>query len=154
MISRRRTREYLLQMLYARACTPTTFDRDIFFAAYFETEDAEMLDAKYLEILEEAIISHEAELLSIISLLAPKFEIATIPVIHVLILMIALAELLYAQKLSEVIPETVSINEAIELAKRFSDESGKMFINGTLSTFLKNREKMQRGEGVEHRIFG
>ena len=62
-----------------------------------------------------------------ISLLAPKFELPTIPVMHILILMIALTEILYAKELE--IPEAVSVNEAVELAKTFSDDQGRMFIN-------------------------
>jgi transcription termination factor NusB len=36
----------------------------------------------------------------------------------------------------------VSINEALELAKRFSDDQGRMFINGALSTFLKKKDTL------------
>ncbi len=121
MISRRRTREYLLQMLYARACTPSTFDRDIFFAAYFDEDYATVLDQKYIEEVASKLIDHEPDLLAIIVVLAPKFELSTLPVIHLLILMISLTEMLYA-KLEEDIPSIISVNEAIELAKRFSDD--------------------------------
>jgi N utilization substance protein B len=72
--------------------------------------------------------------------LAPKFEIDTLPVLHILILMISLTELIYWTW--EAIPESVSVNEAIELAKRFSDDQGKGFINWALSTFLKDRDKV------------
>lgn len=142
MISRRRTREYLLQKLYARACTPTTFDRDIFFAAYFTTEDAEILDKEYLEKMEDLLVSHQEKILSLITLLAPKFELQTLPTIHLIILMISLTEMLYLSSVLDPVPESVSVNEAIELAKRFSDAQGKGFINGTLSTFLKEKESL------------
>ncbi len=52
--------------------------------------------------------------------------------------MISLTEMVYWS--GEAIPPSVSVNEAIELTKRFSDDSGKMFINGALATFLKERE--------------
>lgn len=128
-------------MLYARACTPTTFDRDIFFGAYFDAEDKEALDPKYLEELESAIVTNEGNLLAIIAQLAPKFDLSTLPPIHTIILMISLTEMLYA-KLEEDIPANISVNEAIELAKRFSDAQGKGFINGALSTFLKKKDEI------------
>lgn len=140
MISRRRTREYLLQMLYARACTPTTFDRDIFFRSYFEEGDATVLDAAYIDAVEASLLENEDNLLAIIEWLAPKFELSTLPAIHLIILMISLTEILYIPATLEPIPESVSVNEAIELAKRFSDTQGKGFINGALSTFLKGKE--------------
>lgn len=66
--------------------------------------------------------------------------------------MIALSEMLYTKDLD--IPESVSVNEAIELAKRFSDDHGKGFINGSLSTFLREREKLlATKKEVDFRVF-
>jgi transcription termination factor NusB len=47
------------------------------------------------------------------------------------------------------------VNEAIELAKRFSDDQGKGLVNGALSTFLKDRDKIKLGakEGI-FKVFG
>jgi transcription antitermination protein NusB len=67
-------------------------------------------------------------------------------------LMIALTEILYAKNLD--IPEAVAVNEAIELAKRFSDDHGRIFINGALSTFLKERDAVILGtKPVDFRVF-
>jgi transcription antitermination protein NusB len=119
MMSRRQTREYLLQLLYARACVHTAFDRDIFFDAYFEETDRTNLDTIYVTTLETIIVREERTLIDIIASLAPKFEVGTLPMLHILILMIAIAEILHYD--TEEIPESVTINEAVELAKRFSD---------------------------------
>lgn len=140
MISRRRTREYLLQLLYARASLPTVFSRDIFCDSYYEDTDMSIIDIAYVNLLEWLIIEHERELLDIIFTLAPKFELETMPHIHILILMIALTEMLFVT--TETIPLSVSTNEAIELAKRFTDEQWKWFVNGALSTFLKDKDKI------------
>jgi N utilization substance protein B len=140
MISRRRTREYLLQLLYARASLPTVFSRDIFCDSYYEDTDMSIIDIAYVDLLEWLIIKHERELLDIIFALAPKFELETMPHIHILILMIALTEMLFVT--TETIPPSVSTNEAIELAKRFTDEQWKWFVNGALSTFLKDKDKI------------
>ena len=152
MISRRRSREFLLQSLYARTELGLQFDREVFQEAFFSGENAFEMEQVYLDKLESDIIQHEEKLLAIIAILAPKFDLGTLPVIHILILMIALAELLYNKDLD--IPESVTINEAIELAKKFSDDHGRVFINGALSTFLKDREKIQ-GEslGGTFRVF-
>ncbi|MBX9809459.1 hypothetical protein K2X92_03670 [Candidatus Gracilibacteria bacterium] len=139
MISRRQTREYLLQTLYARV-NLSPFDRDIFYGAYFLDEFSLSLDMNYLNTMESHIFANETKLIGLISLLAPRFDLETIPVIHTLILIIALTEMIYWE--GEAIPPSVSINEAIELSKRFSDEQGKTFINGSLSTFLKDREAL------------
>ncbi len=153
MISRRKTREYLLQLLYARASYTSSFDRDFFDSAFFEDTDRSIYDLAFVTKVEDAILLHERELLDIIAVLAPKFDLATMPSLHILILMIALSEMFgYAW---EEIPVSVSTNEAIELAKRFSDTDGKKFVNGALSTFLKDREKtiLAKKEGM-YKIFG
>lgn len=141
MISRRRSREFLLQMLYSRTNMGTDFSRTSFLEAYFQEESMDYLDTTYVDQMESFILSHEGELLSYIAQLAPKFELETMPSIHIIILMVALSEMLYFQEIDP-IPLAVSVNEAIELAKRFSDDHGKVFINGVLSTFLKDREKI------------
>ena len=152
MISRRGTREYLLQSLYARAHL-STYDRDIFLSSFFVDDNKIELDIGYLTAMEDLILTHERKLIDITAVLAPKFEIDTLPVLHILILMISLTELIYWTW--EAIPESVSVNEAIELAKRFSDDQGKGFINGALSTFLKDRDKAMTDakEGM-FKVFG
>ena len=152
MLSRRRSREFLLQSLYARSELGETFDRDIFTASFFSDENSFTLETGYVDLIEHSIFSHEKDLIEIIALLAPKFELSTIPVIHILILMITLSELLYASDLS--IPEAVAVNEAIELAKRFSDDQGRIFINGALSSFLKDKDNILTSlNPVEFRVF-
>ena len=151
MISRRQTREYLLQSLYARVHL-SPFDRDIFYSSFFSGGNVIELDTEYLDTMEWLILSNERKLIDITASLAPKFEIDTLPVLHILILMISLTELLYWTW--EAIPESVSVNEAVELAKRFSDDLGKWFINGALSTFLKEREMILLGtKECEYRLF-
>ncbi len=152
MLSRRRSREFLLQSLYARSELGPTYSRDAFMVSFFSEENSFELEGAYIDTLEIAVLSHENELIEIITLLAPKFELATIPVIHILILMITLSELLYAPDLA--IPEAVAVNEAIELTKRFSDDQGRMFINWALSTFLKDKENLLSNlKSIEFRVF-
>lgn len=140
MISRRKSREFLLQSLYSRHELKWAFDRASFVEAYFSGDNALELDTAYVDQMESTILEHETNLIGLVSLLAPRFDLATIPVMHIMIIMIALAEILYAKNLET--PDAVAVNEAIELAKRFSDDQGRMFINGALSTFLKKRETL------------
>lgn len=58
MISRRQTREYLLQTLYARV-NLSPFDRDIFYGAYFLGEHSLSLDMLYLNEMERILLEHE-----------------------------------------------------------------------------------------------
>lgn len=77
------------------------------------------------------IIEKEGELLTIIHKYAPKFDITTMPVGNLIPIMIASYEMLYLTL--DTIPEKVSINEAIELAKTFSDDTARTMVNGVLN---------------------
>jgi N utilization substance protein B len=151
MHSRRKSREFLLQSLYARATRGGEFERDEFIVSYFSWENKIDLEKSYVDAIETALLAHEKELLSIITGLSLKFELATLPVLHILIIMIALTEMRYAKDLA--IPEAVAVNEAIELAKRFSDDGGREFVNGVLSSYIKEPEK-QSEEVSDFRVFG
>ncbi len=56
------------------------------------------------------------------------------------ILRMAVCELLYEEE----IPEGVSLNEAVELAKTFSTEESARFINGVLGSMVKNLDEVRR----------
>jgi N utilization substance protein B len=45
--------------------------------------------------------------------------------------------------LTEEIPAKVSINEAVEMAKAFWDESAKKIVNGVLNNVYENQEEMK-----------
>lgn len=59
------------------------------------------------------------------------------PISNLLPIMIAAYEMLYLT--IDTIPEKVSINEAIELAKTFSDDNARTMVNGVLNA-LKNEK--------------
>ena len=82
----------------------------------------------------ETIDGHIAETSS-------AWDISRISKIDLAIMRLAVYEILYADK----IPEGISINEAVELAKAFSSEDAGKFVNGVLGKIVK---KLNEGEGV------
>lgn len=60
------------------------------------------------------------------------------PTVNILPIFIAAYEMLYVTV--DPIPEKVSIDEAIELAKKFSDEGAKMLVNGVLNSVKNEKE--------------
>ncbi|MBV9470617.1 MAG: hypothetical protein JOZ57_15365, partial [Abitibacteriaceae bacterium] len=58
-------------------------------------------------------------------------------------LRLALYEIIYRDD----IPQSVSINEAVELAKRYSTADSAKFINGILGSFV--RERGNSGKPIE-----
>jgi N utilization substance protein B len=74
------------------------------------------------------VIEHGAEIDARIKVLAQNWEFDRIAKIDLAILRIAIFEMMYRKD----IPPVVSINEAIDLSKQFSNADAKRFINGIL----------------------
>ena len=154
--SRRSTRAFLLQVLYSDIFVSESENNlTIFRETYRDESFYQNIDELYFSRMRENIHANIAPLMTIISEFAGKFDIERMPKIHVIILMIALSEMLYWNKNvpEDFIDEKISINEAIELAKRFSDDAGAKFINGALGNFIKNREAFQKNPVKNYQFF-
>jgi N utilization substance protein B len=69
-----------------------------------------------------------------------NWEFSRIAVIDKIVLRISICELLYFDD----IPPKVSINEAIEIARRYSTEKSDKFVNGVLDSVLDDLKKSGR----------
>ena len=76
--------------------------------------------------------SNKEELDAKITVLAKNWSIDRINLVNKSILRLALYELIYEKD----VPKAVVINEALELAKRYSDEESAKFINGVLGSVV------------------
>ena len=92
-------------------------------------EDQAFIDAALVSTLE-----HQAEYNDIIRELSPTRALERIPTLDRAILYLSLHEL----SLPDALPKVI-INEAVELAKRFGDESDGRFINGVLGTYVRKQ---------------
>lgn len=85
---------------------------------------------EYLVTLVNGVTEKEAELDEQISpLLANKWSISRLANPDLIILRLGLYEMEYSAE----VPTRVALNEALELAKEFSDDNSRRFINGVLS---------------------
>ena len=82
--------------------------------------------AEHADALDELIARH-----------SPSREIGRIARVDLCILRVALYEMRYDSDT----PESVVINEAVELAKRFSEPSSARFINGVLGAISRGEKE-------------
>ena len=78
--------------------------------------------------LVEGVLRHRPEVDERISRYAENYELGRLAVVDRNILRLAIYEMLFRHD----IPPVVSINEAIEIAKRFGTEESSRFVNGIL----------------------
>lgn len=65
------------------------------------------------------------------------WKVKRLPKVNLAILRLAAYEILFVND----VPESVAINEAVELAKKYSGESDYSFINGVLGALVKGEVK-------------
>ena len=92
---------------------------------------------KQMEYISRVVVGtgeHSAELDEYIEKYAKGWDFARISRTALAIMKTAMFEILYMPD----IPEGVSINEAVELAKKYDEPETVSFVNGILGTFVKN----------------
>jgi len=145
MGSRRKARECALQMLFAADVAEMPADQVVrsYWAELGEADlDATARDfatrlasrtLANLELLDERIRSR-----------AEHWRISRMAVVDRNILRLAVYEFLY-----EPTPRTVAINEALEIARRFSTYEATQFINGILDAIKRDLDEQQPQRNVE-----
>jgi len=90
----------------------------------------------YARDLVTGAVEYREEIDALISRQADNWRIERMPAVDRNILRLAVFELLY----EEDIPKLVVVDEAIELAKKFSTDQSSRFVNGLLDGLLKRRQ--------------
>jgi N utilization substance protein B len=131
-MSRRRAREYALQILFQIDLTESGAIHDLlddFWKGSKEGRDVQ----DFANDLVRGTIQHLNSLDEVIRKSAEHWQLGRMAVVDKSILRAAAYELLYRPD----IPPSVTINEAIEIAKKFSTVESASFINGILDNILK-----------------
>jgi transcription antitermination factor NusB len=132
MGKRRKARELALQLLYQLDVQDESSPEpylDEFWARH--PVDVEVRD--FTEALIRGTKVHEAKIDEMISQYAENWEIERMAVVDRNILRQGIFELLW----EEGVPPKVAINEALEVAKKFSTQESSRFINGVLDRIHK-----------------
>ncbi len=139
--SRRKAREAVLQALYWTESAGDPVQQTVH-TMCIRTELSPDASAFAME-LGKTVWAHREELDELVVPVLQNWSLDRVSRIDRILLRMALAEMRYFPD----IPFKVSIDEAIELAKRYSEAKASGFINGILDTLAK---QIQRAEAVEH----
>lgn len=88
---------------------------------------------------------HSAEINTIIEEAAPEWPLDKISKVDLAILKIAIFELLY----NDDVPTKVAIDEAVELAKEFGNDTSSKFVNGVLGGVVDDEDEIDFGNDAE-----
>jgi len=138
MSLRQKSREFALQMLFQWEMgkqEPAKVEE-----GFWKNVSAQKSTLEFANQLFENAAARVAEIDPIISAHAKNWRIERMPAIDRAILRLAIAELRTTGT-----PAKVVINEALELAKKFSSEDAAPFINGILDAALKSFTEKSAG---------
>lgn len=129
------SRELALQMLYQKDITKQSVE-DVF-DCFYQFRQVNGSISEFANCLVKGTLDNLEKIDQIIKNCVKNWSLNRMSVVDRNILRLTVYSLLYMED----VPPKVSINEAIELAKKFSDyESGK-FVNGILDEILKKHIK-------------
>nr|WP_312576299.1 transcription antitermination factor NusB [Sedimentibacter sp.] len=131
-MKRKETREEAVKIAYCMDVNKN-FDKSMpnQYVEHFELQDIDLeyLNKTICDMIDnlEAIDNHVTDN-------SKDWKIGRIAKVDLAILRIALSEILY----DDSIPKSVSINEAVEISKKYSNEDSHKFINGILGTVVRD----------------
>lgn len=131
-MARHAARRVAMQMIYARMLGGSDCEELLAEEADYRNIGE---DAGYLSEALRKTGERQPDYDAVITRLSPKRALERIPLIDRAILHLAMHEMDAGDSSDEVI-----VNEAVELAKRYGDESDSRFINGVLGTFIRERQ--------------
>lgn len=124
-------RELAFQLIFERLFVKDNFSDEEFFVSLKKEED--------INFAKEILTSFEnnrQQIKDTISSHLVGYEIDRVYKVDLAILCEALTEILFIKT-----PYKIVVNEAVELAKKFSTEKSSKFVNGVLSSILKSLNK-------------
>jgi transcription antitermination protein NusB len=101
-------------------------------------------EREYVDAVVDGVLAHRGELDQVISDLATGWKLERIAQVDRNILRVALYEIQHRED----IPQSVSVNEAVEMAKKYSTADSGRFVNGILGSYLRN-ERPPSAVGTE-----
>jgi len=125
MLERTRARLQALQMLYQREITGEDIDT-ILASKSYSNEDGE--PSEYCRELALGTESNQSSIDAEIESTSEHWTISRMPLVDRNILRLAVYEITFRDE----VPDSVAINEAVEMAKIYGGEDSSKFVNGVL----------------------
>jgi N utilization substance protein B len=135
-MNRRKSRELAMKLLFETSINKKGTEEIIDdYKEENENLDLKNIDFEYIKTLLDGICEKETLLIEKIEESLTNWKLNRISKINMAILKIAVYEIYFIED----IPEKVSVNEAIELAKTYSDEKSPSFINGAIGNIINKK---------------
>ena len=131
-MNRSQVRELAFKLLYQIEIQKEINNEDL--ELFFENNEIQSKQAQeYIEDVVNGINKNANEIMDTISRnLKEDWEIERVSKVNLALLKLGIYEIVYKE-----LPFKVVINEVVELAKKYGEETSKVFINGILASVVK-----------------
>ena len=133
-MGRRLARELAMKILYR--CSEGDTDLPVVISSVLEGKKYTTKDKAFCQTLVDATLNNLPEIDREIVKVLENWSFIRIPIIDKTILRLGTCEVLFLEE----IPPQVSINEAIEIGKKYGDKDSGRFLNGVLDAVKRNNE--------------
>lgn len=134
-MSRKQAREGAMQLLFQIECNGE-FGEDVV-GAFLENFQFEGNEAKFIEEAIHGVLDHKEHIDSLIANNLEGWSLERLAKVDLSTLRLAAYEILYRDD----IPVEVSINEAIEITKKYSSDDSYKYVNGVLGGLVRGLDK-------------
>ncbi len=132
-MSRTELREHIFRMLFRIEFNSTEEMKDQEGFYFEELEEAAGKDQEYILEKYRAIVAKKEEIDALLNEVSDGWKTSRMNRVDLTILRLAVYEIQW----DEDVPTGVAINEAVELAKKYSSDEGPSFVNGILAKVVK-----------------
>jgi len=139
---RRESRELALQILYALDANPSVGIRETLQTFREEQTDVLSRVREFAEGLVQGVQEHRTDIDAAITARSKNWTLVRMPRVDLNVMRMAAYELMFRSD----IPKKVSINEAIEIARKFGDKESPAFVNGILDEIVACPKTEETGE--------
>lgn len=133
-MSRRQSRKSAMQLIYEMNMNGDYDKQRI--EEFCKYQNINKNDIEFFKEIALNFIEHIDDIVNIIENNTKQWNLDRINKLDLSILQVGVCEILYVEST----PDSVAINEAVELAKEYSTEKSYSFINGILGSVLKRKE--------------
>ncbi len=133
MLTRREEREQAFILLFEKSFNAETDISELYEIA---VENEVIADSEFIKKLSSKVVENQESIDAIIEKNSVKWKMSRISKVALAVMRLAICEMLYFDD----IPVGVSINEAVELCKKYASKDDYAFVNGILSSAAKEEK--------------
>ena len=137
IMNRHDAREAALGLVFEKSFKPEDDTQELYNIAI---DARELEDDEYVRRVIDGVFENLEKIDGLIEASAKGWKIKRMPGVSLAIMRICVYEMLFEEE----IPVNVSLNEAVELAKKFDGDEAPAFVNGVLNKVSKTQEIAER----------